>query len=100
MNEEKGFFCANELEIGLALTSAMIAVFTAKLTPSIRSRVALGAEKFGGKKAFMAGIVDAAMPLKDVEPTAMEMAKAEAPKGANKEIYKTVKQRLYKDAIA
>jgi len=99
MNMEKGFYCANELLIGFPFDSAMTAVFTAKLGPSVRNRVMIGAERFTGKQALDTGIVDYAVPGAEVLPTAIKLANEHAPKGNNKGVFGKVKLSMYQSSI-
>eukprot|EP01062_Namystynia_karyoxenos_P032730 TRINITY_DN24117_c0_g1_i1.p1 TRINITY_DN24117_c0_g1~~TRINITY_DN24117_c0_g1_i1.p1 ORF type:complete len:236 (+),score=70.44 TRINITY_DN24117_c0_g1_i1:75-782(+) len=100
MNKEKGFLCANELDLGMAFSDPMMALFNAKLPASCRSTVVLGAERLNAAQLLQHGVVRDAVPASEVLPTACALAASHAKKGKNKALYKRVKEGLWANALA
>ena len=95
MNETKGFFCLNELDIGLVFTHQMNALITSKVTHAAVMRVMCGADRFSGKECLRLGIVDAVQPAEKVLVVAQELAKHYSVKGDNKTAYRKCKEQIY-----
>lgn len=100
MREDRGYLCANELEIGMTIPEPEVALFRHKIpAPAFHETVML-AKRWTAPAAMAAGFVEAAVPLDDVLPTAMERAAAVAHLASNRENYGWQKQSIYgKDTI-
>lgn len=99
MNADKGFLCVNELQLGLAFTDPMLAVFDAKLPTQLRVPVVMGAERIGAARLAHHGAVDEAVPAAQVLDRARAVAASHAKKGADKALYRKVKGGIYAAAI-
>merc|ERR1712012_1181674 len=72
MNGDKGFFCVNELDLGIAYTPQMCAMFDGKIPVAARARFILGAHRYTPQEALQAGLVDELVPEADVVKRAVE----------------------------
>ncbi|MEM7276102.1 MAG: enoyl-CoA hydratase-related protein [Actinomycetota bacterium] len=98
--EDRGFLCANELQIGLTIPEPEIALFRHKLpAPAFHETVML-AKRWTGTAAMDAGFVEAVHPAADVVPQAVARAAEVAPLATNREAYGWQKRALYgQDAV-
>lgn len=99
MNKDKGFYCINEVDIGLPLTPGMARVVTHKVNRSLWPEMILNARRFSGPEAFKNGIVNAVVPDAEVLTSAIEFAKKVAHRGGNKPTYAALKEELYRDVV-
>lgn len=99
MNSEKGFFSVNELDIGMGLPPAAVAIVKAKLRSDALAATVLTAGRLPAKECLRLGIVDAAVPAAELLQAAQQLAAAHAKKGAKKDIYRSVKKSLYEEAV-
>lgn len=95
VREDRGYLCANELEIGLTIPEPEVALFRHKIpAPAFHETVML-ARRWTGPAAVAAGFVEAAVPVDDVRPAAIERAASLARLAGNRENYGWQKQVLY-----
>ena len=95
VRSDRGYLCANELQIGLTIPEPEVALFRHKLpAPAFHETVML-AKRWTGPEAVGAGFAGAAVALEDVVPTAVERAAALAPLAANRAAFAWQKQALY-----
>jgi Delta3-Delta2-enoyl-CoA isomerase len=59
MRDDRGYWCMNEAEIGLALDDQLYSILAHRLPTATARVVALTAKRFGGPDALAAGIVEA-----------------------------------------
>ncbi len=99
MNEERGFLCANEAELGLRVPVPELALFHHKIpAPAFHETIVL-AKRWSGRAAAAAGFVEQAVPAEQVLPAAIERAAALAPLAADRRVMSWHKEQLYgKDA--
>lgn len=58
-NPDRGFCCANEIDIGMAIPTALLSIIKEKVTSSQDFRsVVLEGKRFNGKEALKVGLVD------------------------------------------
>jgi enoyl-CoA hydratase/carnithine racemase len=74
MREDRGYWCMNEVEIGLAVDSELWPVLTNRLPRSTALHAVTTAHRFGGPEAVECGIVDAVANGDDVLVHALEVA--------------------------
>lgn len=74
MREDRGFFCLNEVLLGMDLTPGMGALVQARLAPHVAHRVVTTAHRYAGPEALDAHIVDAVAPEDGVVDAAVAMA--------------------------
>jgi enoyl-CoA hydratase/carnithine racemase len=74
MREDRGYWCMNEAEIGLALDEQLWAIIHHRLPKATAVVAATTARRFGGPDALAAGIVEATAMEEHVVPHAIEVA--------------------------
>jgi len=95
MREDRGFLCANEMQIGFRIPSAELALFRHKLSGSAFYETVQFSRRWNGPEGKAAGVVQHAVPLDQVLPLAMQLAEQSAPLGANRELFGDQKERLF-----
>ena len=100
MREDRGFLCANELEIGLTIPVPEVALFKHKLSASAFHQTVLLAKRWTAPEAVAAGFVEAAVPQEHVLEASMERAASLAHLGANRQNYGWQKEQLYGEGAA
>jgi enoyl-CoA hydratase/carnithine racemase len=78
MRDDRGYWCMNEAEIGLALDEELFSILTARLPRSTAIVAATTAKRFSGPEALAAGIVEALASEDQVLPHAIDVAAAHA----------------------
>ena len=100
MRRDRGFLCANEIELGFAIPVPELALFRAKVPmPAFYETVQL-ARRWGGEDALAAGIVQQLCDADSLLETAMERAAALAHLAANREVFGWMKQAIYGENAA
>lgn len=74
MREDRGFWCINEVEIGLALDEQLWSILTNRLSRPTALRATTTAFRFGGTEALHAGIVEFVAPEQELLPRAIAVA--------------------------
>lgn len=98
MRADRGYFCLPEVDINIPFTVGMSALIAARIPqPALHEAMTTG-RRYGGAEAAAAGIVDDAVEESQVLARAIERAAAQAAKGPD--VLKTIKQRLYAEALA
>jgi Delta3-Delta2-enoyl-CoA isomerase len=97
MRADRGYFCLPEVEIRIPFTPGMGALLQARLPHRTAHEAMTTGRRYGGEDAAAAGIVDAAVPLDDVLPTAVERARALA--GTASPALGTIKEGMYVHAL-
>ena len=98
MRADRGFFCLPEVDLGLSFTPGMNALIAARLSPRAAHEAMTTGRRYGGVDAARAGLVEEAVEEDEVLPRAL--ARAGAVTGKDPGTLKTIKQRLYRDALA
>lgn len=100
MREDRGYLCANELEIGLTIPVPEIALFRHKIpAPAFHETVIL-AKRWTAPTAVAAGFVEAAVPQATVVEAAIERASTLAHLAAHRENLAWQKEQLYGSGAA
>jgi enoyl-CoA hydratase/carnithine racemase len=95
MREDRGYLCANELEIGLTIPEPEIALFRHKIpAPAFHETVML-AKRWTAPAAVEAGFVEAAVPHAEVLDRAVERAASLTHLAANRANYGWQKRAIY-----
>ena len=100
MRRDRGFACANEVEIGMIIPDPELALFKHKLPANVFFETVQLARRWTGPDAAEAGIISSALELTDLLPKAIEKAAALAHLGNNRHVYSTMKERLFGDSAA
>jgi len=95
MRQDRGYLCANELQIGLTIPIPEVALFRHKIpAPAFHETVIL-AKRWTAPAANAAGFVEEAVELDQVLPRAMERAAELAPLAVNRRNFGWQKETLY-----
>ena len=95
MREDRGFVCANELELGFAIPEPELALFHHKMSADAFHQTVVLARRWNGPDAHQAGIVQELAPLEDVRSTAIAKADDLLRVAGSREITGWTKQHLY-----
>ena len=95
MRKDRGFACANEIEIGMLIPEPELALFKHKLPANVFFETVQLARRWTGPDAASAGIVSEAIDLSDLLPKAIEKAESLAHLGSNRHVYRAMKERLF-----
>ncbi|MGF1597846.1 MAG: enoyl-CoA hydratase-related protein [Acidimicrobiales bacterium] len=95
MREDRGYLCANELEVGITIPEPEIALFRHKLSASTFHQTVMLATRWTGPAAVAAGLVEAAVPADRVLAAATERAASLAHLATNRAAYGWQKRALY-----
>jgi enoyl-CoA hydratase/carnithine racemase len=100
MREDRGYLCANELEIGLTVPPPEVALFRHKIpAPAFHETVIL-AKRWTAPAAVASGFVEAAVPNDLVREAAIERAASLAHLAKNRTGLGWQKEQLYGEAAA
>ncbi len=97
MRGDRGYFCLNEVDLGLPLHPGMVALVKNRLPSGVLRDAVLTGERIGGLDACKRGIVDEAAPVADVLPRAI--ARAEVLAGKDRQTYSSLKRAIYADLL-
>jgi Delta3-Delta2-enoyl-CoA isomerase len=78
MREDRGYWCMNEVEIGLALDKGLWSIMRHRLPVATATNAALTAHRYAAPEALGAGIVDATTADSEVLTHAIEVAESYA----------------------
>ena len=95
MREDRGFACANEVELGMAIPNPELALFRHKLPMNTFFQTVQLARRWTGPDAVAAGIAEQALPLEALQDRAIERGAELARLGANRKVYGGMKEALY-----
>jgi len=100
MRADRGFLCANKIQLGMAIPDEELALFRHKMSGSAFFETVQLARRWTGPDAKAAGFVAATAPLEGLLDLAMAEATRLAPLGANQELYSRSKERIFGEAPA
>jgi enoyl-CoA hydratase/carnithine racemase len=95
MRADRGFVCANEMQLGLAIPAPEIALFRHKLPLNTFFETVQLARRWSGAEALAAGIVQATASTETLLCAAQRRAAELAPLGANRVLYSSQKEAIY-----
>lgn len=95
MRAERGYLCANEMQIGFRIPTPELALFRHKLSAGAFFQTVQLARRWTGPDALVAGIIQGTAALGDLRNAAMAEAARLAPLGAQRELYAEQKERLF-----
>jgi len=98
MRADRGYLCANEIQLGLRIPDEELALFRHKMSGSAFFETVQLARRWTGPDAKAAGFVAATAPLDDLLDLAIEHASRLAPLGANRELFSGSKERIFGEA--
>ncbi|MDF1847478.1 MAG: enoyl-CoA hydratase/isomerase family protein [Parvibaculaceae bacterium] len=100
MRVDRGFVCANEMQLGMKIPEPELALFRHKVPANAFFETVQLARRWAGPQALEAGIVQHVSELDELMPLATQKAQELAPLGANREIYGGQKERLFGENAA
>jgi enoyl-CoA hydratase/carnithine racemase len=100
MRVDRGFICANEVELGMVIPQPELALFRHKIPMNAFFETVQLARRWTGPAALEAGIVQQVAPLEELMPAATARAQELSRLGANREVYATMKENIYGENAA
>ena len=95
MRADRGYLCANEIQIGMAIPDAELALFRHKMSGSAFFDTVQLARRWTGPEAKTAGFVRDTADLDGLMDKAMDIAQQMAHLGANRELFSHSKERIF-----
>ncbi len=100
MREDRGYLCANEVEIGMTIPEPELALFRHKIPIGAFHETVVLARRWTGPAAKEAGFVHATSSLEDVRPVALQTAERQLGVAKNRDVLGWMKERLYGERAA
>ncbi len=100
MRMDRGYACANEVELGMMIPDPELALFRHKLPANVFFQTVQLAHRWAGPEALDAGIVQGTAPVETLVDIAHERAQALARLGENRAIFGAMKERLFGENAA
>lgn len=100
MRADRGFICANEMQLGMTIPTPELALFKHKIPANAFFETVQLSRRWTGPAALAAGIVQHTANLEDIRATATQMASGLAPLAANRENYGSQKERIFGENAA
>jgi len=97
MRADRGYFCFPEIDLALRFRPGMLALIQSRLTPAVYRDALLSGARFGGTEAQARGIVDEAVALDGLLPSAIRQASAAA--GKDRDTMHRLKRSMYEQAF-
>jgi len=98
-NNEKGFMCMNEIDLGMPFTPGLMAVLREKIgDASTRFEIITVGKRFSLPEAHKIRLVDILCPPSQLQATAVKTAQSHAGKSTNRQVMGAIKGELYHDA--
>ena len=95
MREDRGFACANEMQLGMAIPRPELMLFRHKIPMHAFHETVQLARRWTGPDAKAAGIVQQTASAENLLGVAMQRAIELAPLGANRKVFGDQKETLY-----
>ena len=95
MREDRGFICANEMQLGMKIPTPELNLFRHKLPANAFFETVQLARGWTGPDALAAGVVQQTAALDALPTVALARATELAPLGANRALYGEQKERLF-----
>jgi Delta3-Delta2-enoyl-CoA isomerase len=100
MRRDRGYLCANEMEIGIAIPDPELALFRHKMSMSAFYETVQLARRWTAADAAAAGIVQHLADVDEVLPVAITRARQLAPLARNRAVFQGQKERIYGERAA
>ncbi len=95
MREDRGYLCANEIELGMTIPEPELALFRHKIPMTAFFQTVQLARRWTGSDALAAGIVQQVTDMASNLPKAIERAQSLAHLGNNRVNFNWMKERIY-----
>ena len=100
MRVDRGFICANEMQLGMAIPIPELALFRHKLPANVFFETVQLARRWTGPDALEAGVVQQVAEMDVLIDVANQCARELAPLGTNREVYGGQKEHLFGENAA
>ena len=100
MRADRGFVCANEMQLGMVIPPPELALFRHKLPANTFFETVQLARRWAGPDALAAGIVQQLASVEDLRSEALHRATELAPLGANRSAYGRQKESIFGENAA
>lgn len=100
MRRDRGFLCANEVELGMAVPEPELALFRHKMPLPAFFETVQFAKRWTGPDALAAGFVQHVAELADLREHAIGVAQERAHLGANRDVFGWMKEHIYGENAA
>lgn len=100
MRSDRGFLCANEIQLGMLIPPPELALFRHKIPINAFFETVQLARRWTGPNALDAGIVQQIASRESLLETAMQRATELAPLGTNRQVYQAQKESIYGENAA
>jgi enoyl-CoA hydratase/carnithine racemase len=100
MREDRGFVCANEMQLGMIIPKPELALFRHKLPANTFFETVQLARRWNGPAALEAGVVQQITDAEALLGAARARAEELAPLGANRKVFKAQKESMYGEKAA
>jgi enoyl-CoA hydratase/carnithine racemase len=100
MREDRGYLCANEVELGMTIPEPELALFRHKMSMDAFFQTVQLARRWTGPEAREAGIVQQVADKDSVLSASVQMARSLASLGANRENFAWMKEHIYGENAA
>ncbi len=100
MRSDRGFMCANEMQLGMRIPLPELALFRHKLPGHVFFSTVQLARRWTGPDAQAAGIAESTAPAEELLHMAAQRAAELAPLGANRANYQGQKEALFGENAA
>ncbi|MFT5209479.1 MAG: enoyl-CoA hydratase/carnithine racemase [Flavobacterium sp.] len=95
MRSDRGYICANEMQLGMAIPSPELSLFRHKLPANVFYETVQLARRWSGTDALDAGIVQQIAPIESLLTMALEKAQELAPLGENRSVFQRQKEKMF-----
>jgi len=100
MREDRGFICANEMQLGMIIPPPELALFKHKLPANVFFETVQLARRWTGPAALATGVVQQTATVDNLLDVARARAEELAPLGANRKAFKAQKESMYGENAA
>jgi len=92
---DRGFMCANEVDIGMVIPNPELALFRHKMPMNAYLETVIQAKRWAGPQSLEVGIAQQIEPIDNLLPAAIAKAEELSRLGANRTVYSKMKEALY-----
>ena len=100
MREDRGFICANEIQLGMKIPRPELALFRHKIPANSFFETVQLSKRWTGPDALNAGIVQAVGSIDELQEMALRKAEELAPLAADRKNFGAHKEMLYGENAA
>jgi enoyl-CoA hydratase/carnithine racemase len=100
MRADRGFICANEMQLGMKIPTPELALFKHKIPANAFFETVQLSRRWTGPDALAAGIVQQTASAENLAEVALQRAKELAPLGTNRKNYGGQKERIFGENAA